>query len=273
MSHVLEEEPTEKPKRAKKPIKKSTTVLTAGVVIRDTPSESILKKKTPAKVVRRKGMDLLSDVALLEAGQLKKTFKKSKLETQKLHASGLGDGVGSQLKVSDEQEDKTTGTDEGTDSGDDESNDEVTKDDDDDVDSDADGDKEANDREKTNSNEDKNPNLNQNDDDEEEYVRTPDSIEFNDDDEEYEELYKDTTYEQVKDDEHVILTTVHDTQITEVPLQSSPGSSDFANQFLNLDYVLPTETKVVSMMNVKVCHEEPSTQTLPLLNIPVTVIL
>ncbi|GJT83408.1 hypothetical protein Tco_1057750 [Tanacetum coccineum] len=282
LSPVLEEEPAEKPKRAKKPADKSTTMPIAGVVIKDTPSESVSKKKTPAKVVRGKGMDLLSDVALLEAAQLKKTLKKSKLETHKLHASGSGDEVGSQPKVPDEQEDKTTSTDEGTDSGDDERNDddgdEVTKDDDD-VDSDADGDNEA------------------------KYVRTPDSVEFTDDDEEYEELYKDvnvrlqateheeegkrdeemtdagrdegtqqTTYEQVKDDEHVILTTVHDTQKTEVALQSSSVSSDFASQFLNLDNILPTDTKVISMMNVKVRHKEPSTQTPPILNIPVTVI-
>nr|GEX79314.1 hypothetical protein [Tanacetum cinerariifolium] len=59
---------------------------------------------------------------------------------------------------------------------------------------------------------------------------------------------------------------------TEVPLQSSSVSSNFANQFLNLDNVSPTDTKVVSIMNVKVRYEEPSTQTLPFLNIHVTVI-
>ncbi|GJU52342.1 hypothetical protein Tco_1226056 [Tanacetum coccineum] len=212
LSHVLEKEPADK------------------------PNESMPKKKTPAKVVRGKGMDLLSDVALLEAAQLKKTLKKSKPKTHKLHASGSGD------------------------SGDDESNDddsdEVTKDDDDDdVDSDADGDKEASDSKKTDSDEEENPNLNQNDDEEEEYeeeyVRTPNSIEFTDNDEEYKELYKDKT---------------------EVPLQSSSVSSDFANQFLNLDNVSPTDTEVVSMINVKVRHEEPSTQNPPLLNIHVTVI-
>ncbi|GKA81357.1 hypothetical protein Tco_0788049 [Tanacetum coccineum] len=56
-------------------------------------------------------------------------------------------------------------------------------------------------------------------------------------------------------------------------MQSSSISSDFANQFLNLDNVPPTDSEVVSMMNVKVRHEEPSTQTPSLLNIPVTVIL
>ncbi|GKB70830.1 hypothetical protein Tco_0932242 [Tanacetum coccineum] len=70
LSPVLEEEPSKKPKIAKKPAKKSTTMPTTCVVIRDTPSESVSKKKTPAKVVRGKGMNLLSDVALLEAGQL-----------------------------------------------------------------------------------------------------------------------------------------------------------------------------------------------------------
>ncbi|GKF51105.1 hypothetical protein Tco_0147572 [Tanacetum coccineum] len=67
LSPVLEKEPTEKPKRARKPAKKSTTIPTAGVVIRDTPRESVPKKKTPAKVDRGKCMDLLSDVTLLEA--------------------------------------------------------------------------------------------------------------------------------------------------------------------------------------------------------------
>nr|GEX88202.1 putative ribonuclease H-like domain-containing protein [Tanacetum cinerariifolium] len=114
LSPILEEEPTEKPKRAKKPAKKSTTVPTISVVISDTLSESMPKKKTPTKVDRGKGMDLLSNVALLKVAQLKKNLKKSKLETYKLHASGSGDGVGSQPKVLDEQEDKTTSTDEGT---------------------------------------------------------------------------------------------------------------------------------------------------------------
>ncbi|GKA73411.1 hypothetical protein Tco_0779713, partial [Tanacetum coccineum] len=211
LSLVLEEQPAEKPKRAKKPAKKSATVPIAGVAIRDTPSESVAKKKTPTKVDRGKGMDLLSEVAILEAAQLKKTLKKSKLETHKLHASGSGDGVSSPPKVPDEQEDKTTGTDEGTgtkpgvldvtkylsesenkswgDSDDDDNNDdndEVTKDDDeDDVESDADDDKEASDSEKTDSDEDENLNLNQNDDEEEE------KEEEENDNEEYEELYKD----------------------------------------------------------------------------------
>ncbi|GKC66103.1 hypothetical protein Tco_1098701, partial [Tanacetum coccineum] len=145
--------------------------------IRNTPSESVQKKKTPAKVDRGKGMDLLSDVALHKAAQL----KKSKLETHKLHASGSDKGVGSLPKVPDEQEDKTTDSGDDDDDNDDDS-DEVTKDDDDDdVDIDADGDNEASDNAKTDEEEEN----------EKEDVRTPNSFEFNNDDEEYEELYKD----------------------------------------------------------------------------------
>ncbi|GKB32396.1 hypothetical protein Tco_0871797 [Tanacetum coccineum] len=168
----------------------------------------------------------------------------------------------------------------------------------------GDGDDDSNDDESDDdSNDDDDDNEDEEEEYEEEYVHTPDNYEFTDDDEEYEELYKDvnvrlkdteheeegkgdaemtdvgrddgtqqTTYEQVKDDEHVILTTVHDTQKTEVQLKSSSVSSDFANQFLNLDNVPPTDSEVVSMINVKVRHEEPSTQTPSLLNIPVMVI-
>ncbi|GJZ35484.1 hypothetical protein Tco_0581301 [Tanacetum coccineum] len=271
LSPIFEEEHAEKPKRAKKPTKKSTTVPTAGVAIRDTPSEFVQMKKTPAKVVRGKGMDLLSDVALLEASQLKKTLMK------KVKTTSTDEGTGTKPRVPDVPKYLSESENESWGDSDDDDSDEVTKDDDED-----DVKKEEH---------------------EEEHVCTPDSFEFNDDDEEYEELCKDvnvrltdkeheeqgkedeemidairddstqqTEYEQVKDDEHVTLTTVHDTQKTEGPMQSSYVSFDYANQFLNLDNVPPTDTEVISMMNVKVYHEEPSTQTPPLLNIPVTVI-
>nr|GEY17285.1 hypothetical protein [Tanacetum cinerariifolium] len=295
LSPVLEKEPAKKPKQAKKPAKKSTTMQTASVVIRDTPGVSVSKKKASAKIDRGKGIDLISDVALLKATQLKKALKKRKHETYNLHASGLGNGVGFQLKVPDESQNKTTGTIPGVP--------DVPKYHNDDVDSDADGDNEASASERTDSNEDENLNLNQNNDEEEEYeeeyVRTFDNYEFTNDDEEYEELYKDVnvrlkdvereeegkgdveitdagrgdgsqekSYEQVEDDSHVTLTAFHVTQKTE----SYYVSSDFASQFLNLDNVPPVENEFVSMTNVKVSHEEPSTQTPSFLTIPVTVI-
>ncbi|GKC27673.1 hypothetical protein Tco_1034967 [Tanacetum coccineum] len=85
LSHVKEAEPVKKAKRVKRPAKKSSVVPTAGVVIIDTPGESVSKKKALAKADRGKGIELLSDAALLEAAQ-----------------------------VPDESEDKTTGTNEGT---------------------------------------------------------------------------------------------------------------------------------------------------------------
>ncbi|GKG40622.1 hypothetical protein Tco_0467399, partial [Tanacetum coccineum] len=78
LSPVLEEYPIKKPKQAKKPAKKSTTVQTSGLVTRDTPSVFVLKKKGPAKDDRSKGIDILSNVALLKAAQLKKSLKKCK---------------------------------------------------------------------------------------------------------------------------------------------------------------------------------------------------
>nr|GEZ95917.1 hypothetical protein [Tanacetum cinerariifolium] len=48
MSHVKEAEPFKNAKRVKRPAKKSTTTLTAGVIIRDSPGESVSKKKAPA---------------------------------------------------------------------------------------------------------------------------------------------------------------------------------------------------------------------------------
>ncbi|GJX08702.1 hypothetical protein Tco_0196634 [Tanacetum coccineum] len=119
---VLEDEPAKKPQHVEKSVpakeddssKKPSRKKSVGVVIRDTPGVSVSKKKAQAKVDRGKGMDLLSDVALLEAAQLKKVLKKSKQDTHMLHANGSDDGVGSQPKVLDELKEKTTGTNERT---------------------------------------------------------------------------------------------------------------------------------------------------------------
>ncbi|GKC64668.1 hypothetical protein Tco_1097266 [Tanacetum coccineum] len=127
LTTVLEEEPAQKPKRTKKHepakqaetakktahAKKSSTMQTL-VLSSDTPAVFVSKKKAQAKVDRGKGMDLLSDVALLEAAQLKKVLKKSKQDTHMLHASGLNNGLGSKPKVLDELEEKKTGINEGT---------------------------------------------------------------------------------------------------------------------------------------------------------------
>ncbi|GKF19871.1 hypothetical protein Tco_0068509, partial [Tanacetum coccineum] len=58
------EEPTRKLKRVKRPAKKSSDASTAGVVIRKTPVKSLSKNKEKITVEKRKGIDLLSEVAL-----------------------------------------------------------------------------------------------------------------------------------------------------------------------------------------------------------------
>ncbi|GKA70956.1 hypothetical protein Tco_0777095 [Tanacetum coccineum] len=128
LSLVLEKEPAENPKQAKKLAKKSTTVPKAGVVIRDTPGVSVSKKKAPAKVDKGKDMDLLSDVALLEAAQLKKVLKKGDSEDEN----------------------------ESDDVNDDDDNDDDNKNDDD-------GDNDASDSERTDLDDDENPTLNMKD--------------------------------------------------------------------------------------------------------------
>nr|GEV55378.1 ribonuclease H-like domain-containing protein [Tanacetum cinerariifolium] len=303
LSHVLEAEPTKKPKQAKKAAKKSTTVPTTCIVIKGTPSVSVLKKKTPAKVDRGKGMELLSDTALLEDAQLKEALKKSKQDSHMLHASSSGDGVGSQPKVPDEFKTKTTVTDEGTgtkpevldvhkdnfesdnkswgDSQDDKSNDDDSDDDhngdNDDSKKDDDGDSDADDSERTDSDSDEevNPNLNLKDDKEEETQDDEYDVNITSKDTKLEkegkgdaemtyagleDVSQEKTYEQVIDDAHVTLTS---TQTNKGSKQSSSVSSDFARKILNSDNVPPTDNEVASMMNVKVHHEESSTQAPP----------
>ncbi|GJR57600.1 hypothetical protein Tco_1499762 [Tanacetum coccineum] len=73
-------------------------------------------------------------------------------------------------------------------------------------------------------------------------------------------------------DDYVTVTAGPATQKTEVPLQSSSISSDYATKFLNFDNIPSSNTEIISMMDVKVQHEDPSIQTLPLLTVPVIVI-
>ncbi|GJX43587.1 hypothetical protein Tco_0260263 [Tanacetum coccineum] len=110
----MTKEPIKKSKRVKRPAKKSTNAPTIGVVIRDTLGVSVSKKKAPAKADRDKGIELLSDAALLEDAQLKKALKKSRQETHKLYASGLSEGADFESKVPDKSKSKSSDTSEGT---------------------------------------------------------------------------------------------------------------------------------------------------------------
>ncbi|GJX21529.1 hypothetical protein Tco_0225974 [Tanacetum coccineum] len=224
------------------------------------------KKKAPVKADRGKGLNVLSEVALSEAAQLKEATKQSKKDFHISQASGSGDGTDFESGVPDEQQRKTSGADEGTgtkpgvpdvpkylseseneswgDSDDDESNDdnsdEVTKDDDeDDVESDANDDKEASNNEKTDSDEDENLNLNLNDDEEEE--------ETEEEDVQHKEVGK------------------GDAEMTDTTHESASQEKSFEQVIEDVHVTLASsqKTEVASMINVKTPHEELSTQAPP----------
>ncbi|GJT06516.1 hypothetical protein Tco_0840978 [Tanacetum coccineum] len=157
LSYVKEAEPVKKGKRVKRPAKTSITVPTAGVTIRDTPRVSVSKKKAPAKDDRSKGIEILSDVALSKAAQLKEATKRSKKDYYISQASGSGDGT-----------DFESGGDSEDDNDDD--SDDDSKGDDDKADSDNDGNSDADDNERTDSDDDdENPSFTLKDYDEEEH--------------------------------------------------------------------------------------------------------
>nr|GEW52832.1 hypothetical protein [Tanacetum cinerariifolium] len=304
LSPVKEVEPVKKTKRVIRPAKKSTTALIAGVVIIDTPGVFVSKKKAPAKANRSKGIEILFDVALSEATQLKEAIKRSKKDFHISQASGLGDGTDFESRVPDEQQRKTSGTDEGTDDNDDINDDDDDDDninDDDSENKDDDG-NDVHDSERTNSYDDyENPSLTLKDYDKEEHDK---EYEFDDDNEnvfekEDDDLYKDVNvrslgaehekerkgneemtdadqnvsqeklYEQVVKDAHVTLTS---SQKTESSKQSSSVSSDFASKFLILDNIPLVVDEVAFMMNVKNRQEESSTQAPSLFTVTETAI-
>ncbi|GJR63352.1 retrovirus-related pol polyprotein from transposon TNT 1-94 [Tanacetum coccineum] len=84
------EEPTRKSKRVKRPAKKSSDAPTAGVFIRENPVKSSSKKKEKMSVEKRKGIDLLSEVALTEEAQYEEVYKKSLRDFHKTRPSATG---------------------------------------------------------------------------------------------------------------------------------------------------------------------------------------
>ncbi|GJZ75277.1 hypothetical protein Tco_0639742 [Tanacetum coccineum] len=295
LSPVLEAEPVKKAKRVKRPAKKSTPASTTGVIIRDTPGVSVSKKKAPAKGDKGKGMELLSDLTLLEATQVKEALKKSKLETHKVQASGSSEGVGSQPKVPDESEDKIAGTDERTD---DESNDDGDDNDSHNKDGeskDDDGNSTADDNERTDSDDD------EEETNEDEYVHTPTPKYGFSDEEEYALIplvrFLDSRSREVRETQRrkmglnecgldlfvvvnfdaliplVMFLDSRSREKTESSKQCLSVSSDFASKFLILENVPPAVDEVASMMNVKILQEESSTQVSSLFTVPETSIL
>ncbi|GJX30094.1 hypothetical protein Tco_0238173 [Tanacetum coccineum] len=136
---------------------------------------------------------------------------------------------------------------------------------------------------RTESDRDENLNLNQSneehEEDKEEYVdeftdKKDDDDNANKENKEESEadqhnVSQESGFEQ-EEDAHVTLTAVHDTQMTEGPMQSSFVLSDFTEKLLNFENVSPANNEIAFLMDTTVHHEELSGQTSTLYTIPVT---
>ncbi|GJU09910.1 hypothetical protein Tco_1132306 [Tanacetum coccineum] len=98
------------------PSKKKPTKAKKDVPLTKKPATKpkLTKKKAPFKADRGKSLNILSEVALSEAAQLKEVTKRSKKYFYISYASGSGDGTDFQSRVPDEQQRKISGTNEGT---------------------------------------------------------------------------------------------------------------------------------------------------------------
>nr|GEU36531.1 putative reverse transcriptase domain-containing protein [Tanacetum cinerariifolium] len=270
---VLEEEPAQKPKRTKK-LKPAKQAETAKKIAR----------------AMNKGMDLLSDVALLEAAQLKKVLKKSKQDTHMLQASGLIKGANSELEVPDELKQKTIGTNKGTgtipgvldvpkvqsesenkslgDSEDDDNNDDDNENnnDDDGNNEQSNDDHEQADDEQTEFDDEEEDKQDDDLKDVEPADKEKGDVEMTNNktsDVKLKKVNQEGAGNQVKDDTQI-------TQKTKGPILSSFISSDYAVKYLNFDNIPPVDIEVVSMLDINVQHEVPCTS--PLFTILVSVI-
>ncbi|GKE34996.1 hypothetical protein Tco_1454318, partial [Tanacetum coccineum] len=81
------------------------------------------KKKQPAKKTKAKGLAIILEVVLTKPEQLKLATKRSKKDFHMSHEGCSGDRVDTQSKVPDEQQQKSSGTDEGTDEDEDDEKD------------------------------------------------------------------------------------------------------------------------------------------------------
>nr|GEV96303.1 hypothetical protein [Tanacetum cinerariifolium] len=258
LSPVKEVEPVKKAKRVKRPAKKSTTVPTTCVVLRDTPGVSVSKKKAPAKADKSKGIEILSDVALSEAAQLKGHKEKQERLSHLL----------SKWLSKDGKDDK------------DDNDDDASKGDNDEADSGDDG-NDVHDSERIDSGDDDEILFfTLKDYDEEEHDEEYESDDDNENmfkEEDDDDLYKDVDVrslgikhkKEMKGDEEM---TDADHNKTDDSKKSSFMSLDFANQFLILEKAPPSDHEVASLMNIKMSHKVPSTQISPPLTEPATVI-
>ncbi|GJU82304.1 hypothetical protein Tco_1284669 [Tanacetum coccineum] len=257
------------PKKARKLKKPASPPKKKTIVAVEEPSVS--KKKALAKAERIKGIEMLSHAALLKEAQLKKAIKQSRQETNIHQAGGSSEGVDLELEVPDKPKGKSIDTNEGTSlkpgvpdvSKNDSSKSEYESWGD--SNDDNDDDNQQSDDKRIESDDDtklirKSPSIRK-------MIRRDEFVHTQED------LYAEREGDRVKDDAQAIITAAFATQKTEVPLQSSSISSDYATKFLNFDNIPSGDIEIISMMDVKFKHEDPSIQTTPLLTVTVMTLI
>nr|GEY67632.1 retrovirus-related Pol polyprotein from transposon TNT 1-94 [Tanacetum cinerariifolium] len=176
---------------------------------------------------------------------------------------------GNNKEEDDDDEDDTKNDDEYN-TKDDEGNDFGDGNDDDDDDNDGNDDDDS-DHERTESDRDENPNLNQSNEEHKEKEENFDEFTNKEDSAKLKRRMK-KRFEQEEEDAHVTLSTVHDTQKTEGPMQSFSVLSDFTEKLLNFENVSLADNKIASLMDTIVHHKEPSSHTSSVYTVPVMVI-
>nr|GEZ92616.1 hypothetical protein [Tanacetum cinerariifolium] len=232
--------------------------------ILDTPGASVSKKKAPAKTKRSKGIELLSEAAVPDV---------SKADTSKSENESWGDSDDDAQQGGDERTESNNDKDDDLNKIDDEEEDECVHTPDDYVPND---DKNIDDEEYDRINKEMYSDVNVKLKDIELEGKGKDDKEmtnFDHVDAEHENVNQEVAGDQVKDVDQETIIAAPATQKTEVPLQSSFISSEYATRFLNFDNIPLADTKIISMIDIKVQHEDPSSQTSPLLTVPVLVLL
>ncbi|GJZ23704.1 retrovirus-related pol polyprotein from transposon TNT 1-94 [Tanacetum coccineum] len=240
------------------------------------------KKKQPAKKTKAKGLAILSEVALTEAEQLKLATKRIKKEFNSSPVSGSGDGVDTQSKVPDEQQQKTFGIDEGTaiipgvldvpiyESESDEDNecnndndgdDDDANDDDKQEGNDMNNDDEETDSDRIESDIIKIPIMDQSttkfyeEEEEEGNIDDEETMYDEEDDEVTKDLYEDVNVNLGNEDtEMTNVDQVHDTRKADEPVQSSFVFSNFTNKLLNLENTSSADNEIASLMETSARH-------------------
>ncbi|GKE62211.1 hypothetical protein Tco_1512578, partial [Tanacetum coccineum] len=271
-------EPTGKSKRVKRPTKKSNKAPARGVVIRETPKMPLSKKKEKMTVEKRKGINLLSKVALIEEAQYEEVRRKSLRDFHKTHPSGSGTVTETDLSAAKIKPYVTNegngGNDEDASNDDHDSSgkdsDQENDNDDDKTQSDNENERipcmklmrmnQIKDKDEGDVDEEMDYATSQLSDDVDIRLNKP----FQADDETVQKEGTDAeltniqqrnenleiTHDQVIEDAHVTISTI--AKKTEVPVTSSSYSSDLAAKFLNFADIPTIEAEIVSPIDVSV---------------------